>query len=134
MSDFISLNLETQNTIPEKLNKEFRRGEIWRFDPDPTKGREQAKVRPCLIISSNQFNLSPADLLIILPITSKNRGIPSHIPTEAIDLKKESYIMCEQIRSVSKQRIFNRMGTIDDHVMKKVEYWLSIFLDISNNI
>lgn len=116
-----------------ELVKEFNRGEVWRFNPDPVIGREQAKVRPCLIVSSNQFNSSPAELLIVLPITSTNRGIPSHIETEGRGLKNKSYIMCEQIRSVSKKRMFDKLGSVDTRVMRHVEYWLSLFLDIGIN-
>ncbi len=113
--------------------KKFKRGELWRFNPDPTMGREQAKVRPCLIISSDQFNSSPAELLIILPLTSTNRGIPSHIATKTSRLKNISYIMCEQVHSVSKIRMIDHLGIVENQVLRQVEYWLSIFLEIGNN-
>lgn len=116
-----------------KMEKRFKRGELWRFNPDPIVGREQAKVRPCLIISSNQFNSSPADLLIVLPLTSTNRGIPSHIEINCNGLKNKSYIMCEQIRSVSKLRFYDKLGEVDDRIMEQVIYWVSLFLDISSN-
>lgn len=121
-----------QSSMLLKPPKEFRRGEIWRFDPDPTRGREQAKRRPCVIISSNKLNSGPADLLIILPITSTNRGIPSHISTHAKGLNNESFIMCEQIRSVSKERMLDHIGIVEDKVLKEIEYWLSYFLELAN--
>ena len=46
------------------------RGEVWLVDLDPTRGREQAGKRPALVISTNEFNGSPADLVVIVPITS----------------------------------------------------------------
>ena len=55
------------------------RGEIWLVDLDPTRGREQAGKRPALVVSANAFNKGPADLVVVLPITSKAKGIPLHV-------------------------------------------------------
>ena len=53
-------------------NQKPSRGEIWFVDLNPVVGHEQAKIRPCLIISHDTFNHGPANLHIILPLTSKN--------------------------------------------------------------
>ena len=55
------------------------RGDIWLVNLNPTQGREQAGIRPGLVISVDQFNHGPADLVILLPLTSKGRGIPIHV-------------------------------------------------------
>jgi len=55
-------------------------GEIWLFDPDPVKGNEIGKkVRPALVVSNNLMNRGPSGLIIVVPITSKDKRIPSHI-------------------------------------------------------
>ncbi len=55
------------------------RGEIW-FLLDPTQGREQAGSRPALVISVAAFNQGPADLVVVLPVTSVAKGTPFHVP------------------------------------------------------
>ena len=50
------------------------------MDLDPT--REQAGKRPALVISTNGFNKSRADLVVVVPITSKDKGIPWHVPLQ----------------------------------------------------
>jgi len=49
------------------------RGEVWIVDLDPTKGHEQAGRRPCLVISVDIFNQGPADLVVVLPMTTKRK-------------------------------------------------------------
>jgi mRNA interferase MazF len=48
------------------------RGEIWLVGLDPTKGRDQSGMRPALIISVDIFNHGPAELVVVIPITSKS--------------------------------------------------------------
>ena len=56
------------------------RGEVWFADLDPMRGREQAKKRPCIVISANDFNQGYAGLCIVVPLTTKNRRNPLHVP------------------------------------------------------
>jgi len=59
---------------------EILRGDVWVFDPEPTRGREIGKkLRPAIIISNDTFNNGPAGLVIILPLTTKYKKIPCHI-------------------------------------------------------
>jgi mRNA interferase MazF len=58
------------------------RGEIWTADLNPTRGHEQAGLRPVLVVSMDAFNRGPSGLVIVLPITSRHRGIPSHVPVQ----------------------------------------------------
>src|SRR5204862_2444879 len=51
------------------------RGEVWMLNFDPTRGHEQAGTRPALIISVDVFNAGPADLVIVLPITSRSKRV-----------------------------------------------------------
>jgi mRNA interferase MazF len=90
------------------------RGEVWFVNLDPTKGREQAGKRPALVLSVDQFNRGPAELVVIIPITSKAKGVPLHVavvPPEG-GLTQSSFIKCEDVRSVSKERLLNRLGTV----------------------
>src|SRR5690242_13598372 len=87
------------------MSSEFHRGDIWFFDPDPTRGREQKKARPCLILSVDVYNNGPAELLIVIPMTSQKKSIPCHIEVKTAGLGRASYIMCDQIRCISKERL-----------------------------
>src|SRR5437879_12890959 len=92
---------------------EPRRGEIWLADLRPTHGREQTGRRPELVLSVDFFNSGPADLIVVLPLTSTVRGIPLHVSIRKRDggIKNDSTILCEAIHSISKdQLISNRCG------------------------
>ncbi len=51
------------------------KGEVWMLNLDPTSGREQSGIRPAIIFSTDLFNSGTADLLIVLPITSRSKGV-----------------------------------------------------------
>jgi mRNA interferase MazF len=86
--------------------------------------------RPALVISADELNNCPADLIIVVPITTTLRKIPSHIPIKPPEggLKKTSYLKCDQVRTVSKERLAKRLGNISDRTMSKVENVLRIIL------
>jgi len=108
------------------------RGEIWYVNLDPTVGREQAKKRPCLVISNTSFNKSLAYLTIIVPLTSKNKNNPFHVPVHPPEggLVTTSFILCEQIRTVSIERFSGQpLGSIYTKTMQIVEYTLKTILD-----
>jgi mRNA interferase MazF len=80
------------------------RGEVWFLNLDSTQDREQAGSRPARVISVDAFNHGPADLVVVLPVTSKAKGIPFHVavtPPEG-GLRQPSFIKCEDVRSVSR--------------------------------
>ncbi len=108
------------------------RGEVWLIDFDPTKGREQAGKRPGLVVSTNGFNKSPAGLVVVLPITSKFKGIPWHVEASPPDggLKMTSFIMCEAVRSVSVERFVSRLGSIRKATQDEVDDRLRILFDL----
>lgn len=108
------------------------RGEIWLLDLGKTRGRAQAGARPGLVVSVDPFNQSGADLVIVLPITSRAKGIRSHVPVRPPEggLSLPSFIKCEDVRSVSKQRLHKQLGTIHSPTMQAVEDRLRILLGL----
>lgn len=107
------------------------RQEIWLINLNPPgKGREIFGHRPALVVSEDDFNECPADLVIVLPVTSTFRNIPSHIKIEPPEgsIKKTSFIKCDQIRSVSKERFIKRWGEISNETMSRIEDTLRILL------
>lgn len=108
------------------------RGEVWSVELDPTRGREQQGKRPALIVSTNGFNKSPADLVVLIPITSKGKGIPWHVEIDPPEggVKSKSFIMCEAVRSVSKERLVQRWGAVSAATLDEVEDRLRILFDL----
>ena len=109
-----------------------RRGELWFVDLDPIRGREQAKKRPCLVLSNNIFNNGSSGLVIVIPLTSKNKNNPLHIeiPFPEGGIQITSYALPEQIRSVSPTRFDARaLGKVSEETMLKVEEITKVLLD-----
>ena len=99
---------------------------------NPTVGHEQSGVRPCLVISDNKFNHGRADLVVVLPITSVNKGIPSHvkIPAGEANLSMDSFVKCEEVRCVSKDRFQRQLGRVANGTLAHVERNVRIILGL----
>lgn len=132
------MNLKTSSNFGLKKNslKEIMafypiRGDIWLVDLDPIVGHEEAKRRPCLVLSNNRFNESPSGLVIIIPITSTKTDYPLHVAIKMPEggLNEDSYLMCEQIRSVSVKRLSEKLGNVSFNTLQNVENILKVLLD-----
>lgn len=111
---------------------EPNRGDVWSIHFDPTIGREQAGTRRALVVSVDKFNHGPAELIVVLPITSKDKKQPIHVavkPSEA-GLSMLSFIKCDDIRSVSKQRLRQFYGRVSAQTMGEVEKRIRILLNL----
>ena len=108
------------------------RRQVWIAEPDPVVGREQAGGRPVLVISNNDFNSSRAGLVVVLPVTTTERGFFSHVPVEPPEggLRRTSFIMCEQIKSMSKDRLERSLGEVRPETMIKVEDIVRIIIGL----
>jgi mRNA interferase MazF len=108
------------------------RGEIWLVGLNPTRGQEQAGKRLGLIVSVDLFNSGPAGLVVLAPLTIKEKGIPFHVEIRPPGggLKKRSFIKCEDVRSVAKERLSERLGTVSPGTLSEVEDRLRILLDL----
>jgi mRNA interferase MazF len=108
------------------------RGEIWLVDLNPTRGHEQSGVRPALVVSVDTFNHGPAGLAVVLPVTSRGKGIALHVsidPPEA-GLTMRSFIKAEDVRSVAVERLTRRLGQVSRATLDQVEDRLRILLDL----
>lgn len=101
-------------------------------DLSPTRGREQDGIRPAMVLSVDKFNHGPADLLIVLPITTTQRKIPTHVPVPMGEagLSSDSYIKCEDIRSISKDRLVRHMGDVTFPRIESVEKYVRVLLGL----
>lgn len=114
------------------------RGDIWVFNPEPTRGNEIGKkLRPAIVISNNTFNNGPAGLVIVIPLTSKNKKIPCHISIHPRDggVKECSFAMCEQIRCISKTRLIEKWGHMrNPSTLRQLAEWVASLLSLDEYI
>ena len=108
------------------------RGDVWDLRLDPTLGHEQAAVRPALVVSVDIFNEGPADLVVVIPLTRTQRRVRWHVQAKPPEggLVSESFIQCENVRSVSKMRLKRLRGRVSASTMLQVEDRLRILLGL----
>ena len=99
-------------SAPQATRPQFFRGEIWEADLNPTRGREQAGLRPVLIVSDDQFNLGPLDMAIVAPLTSTLRAWPTRVPITPPEggIRIASEIQCDQLRTIDIARLIRPYG------------------------
>lgn len=109
-----------------------RRGELWLVDFGEQVGREQAGRRPALVVSADPLNEGPAGVIVVVPVTTTYRGLPSHVEIEPGDsgLDDVSYAKCEDVKSISDRRLVNRLGSAEPDVLFGVGRSLRFLLDL----
>ena len=114
----------------------MKRGDVFYADLRPVVGSEQGGVRPVLIIQNDVGNkYSPT--VICAAITSKlNKAkLPTHIELEAkkYGLVKDSVILLEQLRTIDKQRLLDKVCHLDSEIMKRVNNSLLVSLELDKD-
>ena len=106
-----------------------KRGDIYYADLSPVVGSEQGGIRPVLVIQNDIGNkYSPTVIAAAITSQINKAKMPTHIELAAKDygLNKDSVILLEQIRTIDKRRLREKIGRIDDGLMASVNYALSI--------
>ncbi len=102
----------------------MKRGDIYRADLDPVVGSEQGGVRPVLIIQNDAGNLhSPTVIVAAITAQHKRPNMPVHvrISKEESGLAKDSVVLLEQVRTLEKTRLMQRLGALDSGVMRRID-------------
>lgn len=111
----------------------MKRGDIYYADLRPVIGSEQGGVRPVLIIQ-NDIGNKHSPTVICAAITSKmNKAkLPTHIELNAskYDMVKDSVILLEQLRTIDKKRLKDRVCHLDQEIMKEVNLGLKVSLEL----
>ena len=120
-----------QHTMYAERDLMITRGDLYSACLDPVVGSEQGGIRPVLVIQNDIGNrYSPT--VIVLAVTGQvNKArLPTHVPVacEGTGLQKDSVILAEQIRTLDKRRLRERIGTLRPEVMEKVSEALKISL------
>jgi mRNA interferase MazF len=105
---------------------------VWLVDFGDPVGREQSGRRPAVVVSSDSLNESPAGVIVVIPITRTYRGLPSHIEIDrgSSGLDEVSYAKCEDVKSVSEQRLIARLGVVGGESMFQATRALRFLLDL----
>jgi mRNA interferase MazF len=109
-----------------------RRTDVWLVDFGDPVGHEQAGRRPAVVVSANALNDSKAGIVIVVPTTTTARGLPSHVEIDPRDsgLEETSYAKCEDVKSISEQRLIARLGAVGEEAMFQIARALRFLLDL----
>lgn len=110
-----------------------QRGEIYFADLSPVVGSEQGGVRPVLVIQNDIGNrFSPTVIVAAITAQIQKAKLPTHVEIKADKhgLERDSVILLEQIRTLDKQRLTDKITKLDDDTMKKVNHALEISLGL----
>lgn len=107
----------------------IKRGEIYYADLSPVVGSEQGGIRPVLIVQNDVGNRHSPTVIAAAITSQKDKAkLPTHISVQAATcgLTKDSIVLLEQIRTIDKRRLKDRMGALDPPSMTRVDNALQI--------
>jgi mRNA interferase MazF len=111
-----------------------RRGDVYYADLRPVVGSEQGGIRPVLIIQNDMGN-KHSPTVICAAITSKmNKAkLPTHVELDCnhYDMVKDSVILLEQLRTIDKKRLKDKVCHLDEEILKKVDRALLVSLELT---
>ncbi len=106
-----------------------KRGDIFYADLSPVVGSEQGGVRPVVIVQNDVGNRhSPTVIAAAITSRTEKTKLPTHIDVTAdrFGLAKDSVILLEQVRTIDKKRLKEKMGHLEDETMEKVNSAISV--------
>jgi len=113
-----------------------KRGDIYYADLSPVVGSEQGGVRPVLIVQNDVGNkYSPTVIASAITSQLNKTKLPTHIPlthAEYFGLAKDSVVLAEQIRTIDKKRLKEKIGHLDESLMKRVNDALGVSFGIKS--
>lgn len=111
----------------------IRRGDVYYADLRPVVGSEQGGIRPVLVIQNDTGNRhSPTIICAAITSRMNKAKLPTHIELSAdhYSMMKDSVILLEQLRTIDKKRLRDRVCHLDDRIMERVDEALKISLDL----
>ncbi len=112
----------------------MRRGDIYYADLRPVIGSEQGGIRPVLIVQNDVGNKhSPTIICAAITARMNKAKLPTHIElsTEKYDMDKDSVVLLEQLRTIDKKRLKDKVCHLDAQIMQKVNRALMISLELN---
>lgn len=116
------------------MEKNIKRGDIFYAELNPVVGSEQGGTRPVLIISNDTGNrYSPTVIVAAITSRKSKNNLPTHFYLDSIEgLPANSIILLEQIRTIDKQRLRERLTQLDECYMEKITTPLLISIGLKN--
>ena len=114
----------------------MKRGDIYYADLSPVVGSEQGGVRPVLIVQNDVGNrYSPTVIAAAITSQKEKSKLPTHIELDSKNcgLSKDSVVLLEQIRTIDKRRLREKMGSLDANSMSQVNHARSISFGLGQN-
>ncbi|MBQ9979934.1 MAG: type II toxin-antitoxin system PemK/MazF family toxin [Oscillospiraceae bacterium] len=111
------------------MDTNVKRGDIFYADLSPVVGSEQGGTRPVLIVQNNTGNRhSPTVIAAAITSQINKAKLPTHIELNARNygLSRDSVILLEQIRTIDKKRLKERMGKLDEELMNRVDSAIAV--------
>lgn len=118
------------------MDTTVKRGDIFYADLSPVIGSEQGGTRPVLIVQNNTGNRhSPTVIAAAITSQTGKARLPTHIniPGGSVGLSKDSVILLEQVRTIDKRRLRERMGRLDDQHMSLVDNAIAVSFGLNEN-
>lgn len=116
------------------MSRQPRRGDIWLLDWSPSRGSEQAGFRPALVVQTDAANANPAyPNTIVLAVSTKGKPVPFHVavkPGRGNGLTEPSFIKCEQVLTVAKERLVKRLGAVSEEELRQVGRAVRLVLEL----
>jgi mRNA interferase MazF len=116
------------------MRADISRGELWWVDWSPGRGSEQTGRRPALVIQTDAANHNPGyPNTIVVTISTRGRDVPFHIridPSTENGLDLISFAKCEQVLTISKDRLQQKIGLVGKEVMAGVERALKMVMGL----
>ena len=112
------------------MKEEIKRGQIYMADLNPVIGSEQGGIRPVVIIQNDMGNrYSPT--IIVAAITGRvKKKLPTHIKLNTTGLTKESTALLEQIRTLDKTRLLEKLGEVSVEELNQITEALRVSIDV----
>ncbi len=108
-----------------------KRGDIFYADLSPVVGSEQGGIRPVLIVQNDIGNkYSPTVICAAITSQINKAKLPTHIELNSQRMEKDSVILLEQVRTIDKKRLREKICRLDNNLMKKVSKALSVSFGI----
>ncbi|MFM1514653.1 type II toxin-antitoxin system PemK/MazF family toxin [Helcococcus ovis] len=111
-----------------------KRGDVLYADLSPVVGSEQGGIRPVVIIQNDMGNkYSPTVIIAAITSQQNKTNLPTHVQILCdINLPKNSVVLLEQIRTIDKKRLRDKVGSLDGKTMRKIDRSLIISLNLQD--
>ena len=132
-----SVNNRCAVKFGEITNMNIKRGDIYYADLSPVVGSEQGGIRPVLIVQNDIGNkYSPTVIAAAITSQKTKTSLPTHIRVDADNcgLAKDSIVLLEQVRTIDKKRLRERMGNLNERDMMRIDRAISVSLGLNPTV